>query len=92
MSPEARKEARLKNELPILDQFFAWAKTLKPLGGSKLETAVNYTINHEEHFRNYLKDGRIALSNNRALSEGITYPNFFPGSPSDNGFLRKMCA
>lgn len=73
MSPEARKEARLKNELPILDQFFAWAKTLKPLGGSKLETAVNYTINHEEHFRNYLKDGRIALSNNRAERSAKTY-------------------
>ena len=57
LSPDERKAERLKTELPIINKFFEWVKTLKPLGGSKLEKAVNYTINNEASFKNYLKDG-----------------------------------
>jgi transposase len=73
LAPDERKEKRLEHELPIINRFFDWAKTLNPLGGSKLETAVTYTLNHEQNFRNYLKDGRISVSNNRAERGAKTY-------------------
>ena len=92
LSPDERKAERIKTELPLINKFFEWVKGLNPLGGSKLETAVTYTLNNEDSFKNYLKNGHCSLSNNFALSEGITYPNFFPGSPSDSGLPRKMCA
>ncbi len=73
LSPDERKSKRLETELPIIDDFFDWVKTLIPLGGSKLETAVNYTLKREETLRNYLKDGRLSLSNNLAERSAKTY-------------------
>lgn len=73
LSPDERKAERLKTELPIINKFFAWVKTLKPLGGSKLEKAVTYSLNNEATFRNYLKDGHCSLSNNFAERCAKTY-------------------
>lgn len=73
LSPEKRFEKRLQYELPVIERFFKWVKTLDPLGGSKLETAVKYTLNHEETLKNYLKDGRLNISNNRAERAAKTY-------------------
>ena len=73
LSPEERKAERLKTELPLINKFFAWVKTLNPLGGSKLETAITYTLNNEDSFKNYLKDGRCSLSNNLAERTAKTY-------------------
>lgn len=73
LTPDERKAKRLDEELPIIDKFFKWVKGLQPLGGSKLATAVTYTLNNEQSFRNYLKDGRISLSNNRAERGAKTY-------------------
>ena len=68
-----RFQKRLEKELPVIDKFFGWVKTLDPIGGSKLEKAVNYSKNHETNLRNYLKDGRLSLSNNKAERTAKTY-------------------
>ena len=73
LSPDDRMAERLKTELPLIKKFFEWVKTLNPLGGSKLETAVTYTLNNEETLKNYLKDGRCSLSNNFAERTAKTY-------------------
>lgn len=64
LSPEERKEKRLEQEVPILENFFHWIESLNPTKGSKLEKAVNYTQNHRDSLCAYLKDGRAELSNN----------------------------
>lgn len=66
LSPDERKANRLDQEVPILNNFFTWVKTLNPTKGSKLDKAVNYTINHEDSLQTYLSDGRAELSNNAA--------------------------
>ncbi|MCM1225628.1 MAG: IS66 family transposase [Lachnospiraceae bacterium] len=66
MEPELRKEKRLEKEAPVWEKFWAWIETVNPLGGSKLEKAVNYAINHRETLQSYMLDGRCELSNNAA--------------------------
>ncbi len=66
MDPEQRKKKRLDKEAPVWEKFRAWIETLKPLGGSKLEKAVNYSVNHRETLQSYMLDGRCELSNNKA--------------------------
>jgi len=73
LDPETRKTKRIEQEVPVWNNFFAWLDTLNPTGGSKLEKAVNYAQNHKETLRNYLKDGRCELSNNRAEREAKSY-------------------
>ena len=51
----------------------SWLKTLNPTKGSKLEKAVNYTLNHEDSLQTYLVDGRAELSNNAAERCAKTY-------------------
>ena len=45
---------------------FAWANTRNAAPKSKLGIALNYLKNQWERLSNYLLDGRIELSNNRA--------------------------
>lgn len=66
MTPDERKEARLSKSKPVLEAYFAWLKTLIPLSGSGLYKAVQYSLNQQKKLENYLLDGRIELSNNRA--------------------------
>lgn len=73
MDPEQRKEKRLEKELPVWEKFWTWIETLKPLGGSKLEKAVNYSINHRETLQSYMLDGRCELSNNAAERRAKSY-------------------
>ena len=64
LSPEERKEARLRKSKPIMEAYFAWLKTLNPLAGSGLQKAVTYSLNQQKTFENILLDGHIELSNN----------------------------
>ena len=64
LPPEERKEKRLEQEVPVLENFFHWIETLNPTRGSKLEKAVNYAQNHRDSLCAYLNDGRAELSNN----------------------------
>lgn len=66
LTPEERYEERLKREKPLLDQFKAWADTRQVSPKSKLGKALTYLKNQWEYLTNYLLDGRLEISNNRA--------------------------
>ena len=66
LPPEKRYEERLKREKPLLDQFKAWADTKVVSSKSKLGEAFTYLRNQWEYLTNYLLDGRLEISNNRA--------------------------
>ena len=70
---EERKQRRLETEAGIWDEFWFWLDTFVPTGGSKLEKAVNYAINHKETLMNYLLDGRCEISNNAAERMAKSY-------------------
>jgi transposase len=66
LSPEERKKQRLIQEKPVLDAMLAWANTRNAAPKSKLGIALTYLKNQWVYLNNYLLDGRIELSNNRA--------------------------
>ena len=58
---------RQEQSKPLLDAFFAWAKSLRNIAPkSKLGKAVNYLIEEEPYLRRYIEDGRLEIDNNRA--------------------------
>lgn len=88
LSGEERKAERLKQEMPLLDAFWAWVDSArdKVLPKSKLAEALQYALNHKQEFLNYLEDGNCAISNN--LAENCIRPFtigrknwLFSGSP-----------
>jgi transposase len=70
---EERKQKRQEKEPAIWNEFWSWLDTLSPTGGSKLEKAVNYALNHRETLMNYLLDGRCEISNNAAERRAKSY-------------------
>ena len=66
LSPEERKQQRLEWEKPVLDAMLAWANTRNAAPKSALGKALTYLKNQWPYLNNYLLDGRIELSNNRA--------------------------
>lgn len=66
LPPDQKQARRIEEEKPVLNSFWSWLDTVTPVGGSKLEKAVNYFKDSREGFENYLKDGRCSLSNNWA--------------------------
>ena len=51
---------------PLLEEYFAWLKTIHPEKGSKLEDAVRYSLNQKQQLTAYLDNGEIPISNNLA--------------------------
>ena len=66
LTPEQRYDERLKQAKPVLDAMFAWANSRTAAPKSALGKALNYVREQWPHLCNYLKDGRLELSNNRA--------------------------
>ena len=66
LTPEERFEKRMERAKPLLDQFLAWAEAREVAPKSKLGQAFTYMQNQWESLTNYLKDGRLEISNNRA--------------------------
>ena len=66
LSPKERYDQRLKQEKPVLDALLAWANTRTAAPKSALGGALTYLKNEWPYLLNYLKDGRLELSNNRA--------------------------
>jgi len=64
--PKYRQEYRQNRELPILEEYYAWLRTVHPEKGSKLEEAVRYSLNQKQHLMAYLDNGEIPISNNLA--------------------------
>ena len=63
---EERYNQRLKQAKPVLDALLAWANTRTAAPKSALGKAFTYLKEQWPYLTNYLKDGRLELSNNRA--------------------------
>ena len=63
---EQRYEERLRQAKPVLDAMFAWANSRTAAPKSALGKAFHYLKEQWFYLTNYLKDGRLEISNNRA--------------------------
>lgn len=63
-----RHKERNKTSKRILDAYFEWVKMLSPSvpTTSPLGQALTYSLNQEYKLREYLSDGRLEISNNKA--------------------------
>ena len=68
MDAEQRYTSRLEQSKPVLDAFEAWLKSMKKqvLPKSALGQAISYSLKLWDKLCNYLRDGRLEISNNRA--------------------------
>ena len=63
---QKRYEQRLRQAKPVLDAMFAWANSRTAAPKSALGKAFTYLKEQWPYLTNYLKDGRLEISNNRA--------------------------
>ena len=63
---EERYEQWLEQAKPVLDAMFAWANSRTAAPKSALGKAFTYLKEQWPYLTNYLKDGRLEISNNRA--------------------------
>ena len=63
---EERYEERLKQARPVLDAMLSWANSRTAAPKSALGKAFHYLKEQWPYLTNYLKDGRLEISNNRA--------------------------
>ena len=63
---EERYEERLKQAKPVLDAMFAWSNSRTAAPKSALGKAFHYLKEQWPYLTNYLTDGRLEISNNRA--------------------------
>ena len=63
---EERYKERLEQAKPVLDAMFAWANSRNIAPKSAQGKALHYLKEQWPYLTNYLKDGRLELSNNRA--------------------------
>lgn len=66
LSPEERYKQRLEQAKPALDAMLAWANTRTVAPKSALGKAFTYLREQWPYLVNYLKDGRLEISNNSA--------------------------
>ena len=52
--------------LPLLEEYFAWLKSIHLEKGSKLEDAVRYSLNRKQQLMAFLDYGDVPISNNLA--------------------------
>ena len=62
-TPAQRLAMRQEKVKPLMDELFELARSLRPAKGSKLETAVTYTLNQEAELRRFLEHGEVDTSN-----------------------------
>ncbi len=61
-----RYTQRLEQEKPVLDELFGWVEKVNYSPKSPWGKAMDYLKNQKEYLLNYLLDGRLEISNNRA--------------------------
>jgi transposase len=68
LPPEERVKLREKKARPVMEAYFAWAERNEPvvLPKSKLGDAISYSLKQRKYLENYMLDGRLEISNNRA--------------------------
>lgn len=64
--PKTRNEHRQNAIRPLLEEYFAWLKTVHSESGSKLDDAVRYSLNHEKQLTAFLNSPNVPISNNLA--------------------------
>lgn len=66
--PEEQTKNHLRKTKPLLEEYFAWAEKNEPiiLPKSKLGEAIRYSLRQRKYLENFLLDGRLEISNNRA--------------------------
>jgi len=65
-TPKERYDEREKLARPVLLEFSAWLSRLNPMGKTATVEAIRYAQGQLKYFSNYLLDGRLEISNNRA--------------------------
>lgn len=66
LTPEERFKKRQELAKPVLDEFHHWLESKNVGGTSSFGKAVQYTLGQWKYLENYLLDGRLECSNNRA--------------------------
>ena len=61
-----RYDERLEQAKPVLDALLSWANSRTAAPKSALGKALHYLKEQWPYLTNYLKDGRLEISNNRA--------------------------
>ncbi len=88
LTPDERREARIREAVPLLDSFWALVDEYAPqvLPQSMLGKAFTYALNNKDRLMIFLEDGRIEISN--AMVENAIRPFavgrknwLFAGSP-----------
>jgi len=64
LTPDERQRERILRSKPIIDEFWQWVDSARPLSGSKFATAITYAKNQRSNLENYLLDGRCSISTN----------------------------
>ena len=85
---EIKELRNSKKYLNDLNAVFNKLKSIKPQKGSALENAINYILNSEQEFKNYIKDGHIEMTNNiseRAIKPFVIDRKNFLFSNTQNG-------
>lgn len=65
-TPTERYKQRLEQAKPVLDALWSWASIRNAAPKSALGKALTYLKEQWPYLTNYLKDGRLEISNNRA--------------------------
>ena len=66
LSAEERYTQRLEQAKPVLDELFRWVESVHYSSKSPWGGAMEYLKNQKAYLLNYLLDGRLEISNNRA--------------------------
>jgi hypothetical protein len=68
LSDSERKTIRQRKSKPILNNFYAWLKSIRDemFENASFTKALNYAMNHKEAMFEYLNDGRLNIDNNPA--------------------------
>lgn len=66
LSQEERYARRQSESEPLMDEFFSWLWSLHASAKSAFGSAAGYVLGQRKHLQNYLLDGRLEISNNRA--------------------------
>ena len=63
---KARYEARLEKSKPVVDEFYAWCRSLDVMPRTGMGKAVGYAQDQRFWLEHFLLDGRLEISNHRA--------------------------
>jgi len=66
LPPEEKQKERERLSKQVMNDFFAWVDSLHALPESLLGKAVYYAQSQRKYLKNWLLDGRLEISNNRA--------------------------